>query len=307
MKRTFKYIAFCAVVLLLAATGCDKEKPLEATGARGDVLKVEELKTLTLAEVKQHTGDTLDKENQFLHYGIKCYRLTYTTIYENEPIATTALLLLPNNDTVKRRLCVYLHGTNIPVEPVSAAQKMPSNYFKNNQKGGEVAVCAIPLASNGFSVVMPDYIGYGDTKDKEHPFVYYPELHFANIDGLRAMCRQLQLKGKQDVYIGGYSQGGGAALSLHYYIQTDYSGEFNVLSSSCLSGPYNYVGQIEGQYPCGADFVVGLCAEPLCRAPQPRPDFLLHRYGPDLGYYELPRRYLGFVPSVFCGRHLERR
>ncbi len=305
MKRTFKYIAFCAVVLLLAATGCDKEKPLEATGARGDVLKVEELKTLTLAEVKQHTGDTLDKENQFLHYGIKCYRLTYTTIYENEPIATTALLLLPNNDTVKRRLCVYLHGTNIPVEPVSAAQKMPSNYFKNNQKGGEVAVCAIPLASNGFSVVMPDYIGYGDTKDKEHPFVYYPELHFANIDGLRAMCRQLQLKGKQDVYIGGYSQGGGAALSLHYYIQTDYSGEFNVLSSSCLSGPYNYVGQ--GQYPCGADFVVGLCAEPLCRAPQPRPDFLLHRYGPDLGYYELPRRYLGFVPSVFCGRHLERR
>ena len=243
-----KYIIFSLFLLLMAATatGCDKEKPLEATGGRGNILKVEELKTLPLSDVKKYAGDTLDKDNKFLLYGIKCYRLTYTTIYENEPIATTALMLLPDNDTVKQRLCVYMHGTNVPVEPVSAAQKMPSNYFKHNQKGGEVAVCAIPLASNGFSVVMPDYIGYGDTKDKEHPFVYYPELHFANIDALRAMCHHLQLSGKQDVWLGGYSQGGGAALSLHYYIQTDYSSEFNVISSSCLSGPYNYVGQIEG-------------------------------------------------------------
>jgi len=232
------------LILCLSATGCDKEKPLEATGGRGQVLKVEQLRKLSLAEVKEHAGDSV--KSDYLHYGIECYRLTYTTFYEGEPIATTALLLLPETDTIKRRLCVYMHGTNIPIEPLSAAQKMPSNYFNKAKTGGEVATCAIPLAANGFSVIVPDYIGYGDTKDKEHPFVYYPELHYANIDALRAMRNQLNLCGKQDVWLGGYSQGGGAALSLHYYIQTDYNTEFNVVSSSCLAGPYNYVGQIEG-------------------------------------------------------------
>lgn len=237
-------VAFLLGTLALTACSSEKQAPEPPGKVRGDVIDVEQLKQLSLDEVKKYAGDSVKRE--FLRYGIVCYRLTYKSVYEGDPINTTALLLMPEDSTIERRLCVYMHGTNLPIDPNTAQQQMPSNYFIHSQKSGEVALCAIPLASNGFTVVMPDYIGYGATRNKEHPFIYYPELHYANIDGLRAMCRYLGLKGKQDVRLGGFSQGGGAALSLHYYIQNDYNTEFNVLSSSCLSGPYNYAGQIEG-------------------------------------------------------------
>ena len=235
------------ILIAFAVVGCkqDATTPQEEEGyIRGKVITTELLKELDLTQITNYAGDSVKAE--YMRYPVSCYRLVYTSVYEGEPINTTALVVIPNCDTIERRLCVYMHGTNLPIDVTSATQKMPSNYFRTKQAGGEVGVCAIPLASSGFTVVMPDYIGYGNTSNKEHPFVYYPELHYANIDGLRALTRMLELTGKQLVWLGGYSQGGGAALSLHYYIQTLYADEYEVVSSSCLSGPYNYVGQIEG-------------------------------------------------------------
>ena len=226
-------------------TGCKDPNTPTPTPQRGDVLKQEVVKQLSLTEIRALTSDSVAGE--YLRFPVTCYRLTYSSVYEGDSITTTALMLLPECADSIRRLCVYMHGTNLPYDKLTAQQQMPSNYFSGyKQSGGEVAVCAIPLAANGFCVVMPDYIGYGPTANKEHPFVYYPELHFANIDGLRALRNVLKLSGKQPVWLGGYSQGGGAALSLHKYIQEMYNSEFEVVSSSCLSGPYNYVGQIEG-------------------------------------------------------------
>ena len=250
MTRTQNILFSCLLcTLCVVFFGCKEAKntpqtePGSADG-RGKMLAAVLSRELDLENVYKYAGDSVRKDH--LHYPVKCYRMSYMSVYEGEPIETTALVLLPVCDTIGTRLCVYMHGTNLPIDANSATQNMPSNYFRQNKSGGEVATCAIPLASSGFSVVMPDYIGYGDTRDKEHPFVYYPELHYANIDGLRALANLLELKGRQDVWLGGYSQGGGAALSLHYYIQEKYADEFYVVSSSCLSGPYNYVGQIEG-------------------------------------------------------------
>ena len=241
----YNYIGVILALSTLLLISCsDKNRP-EPTDLRGEVLDTELVKELSLAQVRKIATDSID--STYLHYPIQCYRVTYSSVYEGEPITTTALMLLPKCDTADKSLCVYMHGTNWPIEKYSAQQNMPSNYFnRSSNSGGEVATCGIPLASSGLAVIMPDYIGYGPTADKEHPFIYYPELKNANIDALRALRNYLKLKGKQDVRLAGWSQGGGAALSLHYYIQTDYSSEFNVLSSSCLSGPYNYAGLLEG-------------------------------------------------------------
>ena len=242
VKKLLLYFLSCCALLLM---GCSDTNAPEPTGTRGEILQVDTLKYLSVAQVKKYATDSISAE--YLHYPIRCIRLTYSSVYEGEPIATTALLLLPEDAKADRQLCVYLHGTNWPIEVVAAQQKMPSNYFNGaTQSGGEVASCGIPLASSGMAVVMPDYIGYGETADREHPFIYYPELRHANIDALRAMRNFLKLEGKQNVRLAGWSQGGGAALSLHYYIQTEYKDEFTVLSSSCLAGPYNYAGLLEG-------------------------------------------------------------
>jgi len=233
-------------VVLLLLFGCSEKNVPVATRQRGDVLKQEKVRELSIPEIRALVTDSVSDE--YLRYPVNCYRLSYSSVYEGDSITTTALMLLPDGapDT---SLCIYMHGTILPIDELTAKQQMPSNFFNSTRpSGGEVATCGLPLASSGFCVVMPDYIGYGTTKEKEHPFVYYPELHFANIDALRALRNVLGLQNSKSlpVWLGGYSQGGGAALSLHYYIQKDYSTEFSVVSSSCLSGPYNYVGQIEG-------------------------------------------------------------
>ncbi len=244
MKRFYSYI-LTALVFSCGLVSCDNAQATAPTNKRGEVLETELVRELSLDQVRKLATDSID--STYLHYPIQCYRVTYSSVYEGEPITTTALMLLPNSTEADKSLCVYMHGTNWPIEKRSAEQKMPSNYFSGrSQVGGEVATCAIPLASSGMAVIMPDYIGFGPTADKEHPFIYYPELKNANIDGLRAMRNYLKLSGKQDVRLAGWSQGGGAALSLHYFIQTEYNDEFNVLSSSCLSGPYNFTGMFEG-------------------------------------------------------------
>ena len=242
MKKLILYSLCCCALVLV---GCSEQNSPEPTGTRGEILQVDTLRFLTVEQVARYATDSIDKS--YLHYPIGCYRVTYSSVYEGEPIATTALILLPEDEQADRQLCVYLHGTNWPIEKIAAEQKMPSNYFNNRstKSGGEVATCGMPLASSGLAVVMPDYIGFGETADKEHPFIYYPELRNANIDGLRALRNYLKLKGKQNVWLAGWSQGGGAALSLHYYIQQEYKDEFEVKSSSCLAGPYNYEGLLE--------------------------------------------------------------
>ena len=242
MKKLILYSLCCCALVLV---GCSEQNSPEPTGTRGEILQVDTLRFLTVEQVARYATDSIDKG--YLHYPIGCYRVTYSSVYEGEPITTTALMLLPEDEQADRQLCVYLHGTNWPIEKIAAEQKMPSNYFNNRstKSGGEVATCGMPLASSGLAVVMPDYIGFGETADKEHPFIYYPELRNANIDGLRALRNYLKLKGKQDVWLAGWSQGGGAALSLHYYIQQEYKDEFEVKSSSCLAGPYNYEGLLE--------------------------------------------------------------
>ena len=245
--RYKRYLLIIALWLcMVGLIGCNDKNVPEATTQRGEILKVDTLRYLTIDEVAKLATDSINKT--YLHYPVRCFRLTYSSVYEGEPITTTALMLLPENDTADFALCEYMHGTNWPLEKLAAQQKMPSNYFSNGrrQSGGEVATCGIPLASSGMAVVMPDYIGFGETADKEHPFIYYPELRHANIDALRALKNYLKLEGNQDVWLAGWSQGGGAALSLHYYIQSEYNKEFTVQSSSCLSGPYNYSGQFEG-------------------------------------------------------------
>lgn len=237
------------IILTGMLVGCREKNVPTPSARRGQVLKLEEVKHLTMPEIRALVTDSVSSD--YLKHTVTCYRLSYSSVYEGDSITTTALMLLPD-EPEELKLCVYMHGTILPIDELTASQQMPSNYFNRTvPSGGEVATCGLPLASNGFSVVMPDYIGYGQTATKEHPFVYYPELHYANIDALRAMVnvlleRKTIMPKTNQVWLGGYSQGGGAALSLHYYIQKDYAAEFEVVSSSCLSGPYNYAGQIKG-------------------------------------------------------------
>ncbi|WP_169720077.1 alpha/beta hydrolase family protein [Dyadobacter alkalitolerans] len=102
-------------------------------------------------------------------------------------------------------------------------------------------------ASAGYAVFLPDYIGYGSTTDQEHPYMCFEEMFKSNVDGLLASKAFLTSKGypaDNRLLLAGWSQGGGAALSAHRFLQEQYAGEFTVLASSSLAGPYNFTDYI---------------------------------------------------------------
>ncbi len=98
-------------------------------------------------------------------------------------------------------------------------------------------------------LIMPDYIGYGETKDKLHPYLNHEVCAINSIDALEAGYKVFERrKGKNTkmeddwkMYVLGASQGGGNALAVHKYLDThpDLASKWRFAYSYCCSGPYS--------------------------------------------------------------------
>lgn len=241
MKRIFYLLP--AVILFL---GCGKEAVF-APAERGELLESSLNGSLDADEIKKRITE-LDPA-EVVKYGVRFYRLTYRTEYQGKPINSTGLLVIPEGIT-GARLLMYCHGTEIPSRLLGSENVAPSLYKGSIDTHRDVRNMGLGWASSGYVVFLPDYIGFGLTADKDHPYIYFPELFKANIDGLIAaksfLRSQTDLDYDGNLFITGWSQGGGACLSAHKYIQEGYSDEFRIVASSSLAGLSNvawYVSQ----------------------------------------------------------------
>jgi hypothetical protein len=79
-------------------------------------------------------------------------------------------------------------------------------------------------ASQGYIVVFPDYLGYGEDRQDLHPYVLFPEANvLTGINMLRAtyqLLSALGISGKPlNLFVSGYSEGGPYALWTSYLLQ----------------------------------------------------------------------------------------
>lgn len=210
--------------------------------------------------VESRTGNTISKEDAirrvteldaspYAKYGVTLYYLTYRSVYEGKPVNTSGLLFLPDgaNDP---ELVAYFHGTQLPLK--SFEEKQIPTYYQGQATDEddfkEVKNTGLAWASAGYAVFMPDYIGFAMTAGVEHPYLYYKELFNANIDGVTAARAFLRERGHAPdnrLFLAGWSQGGGAALSANKLIQSWNGGKpqnerLEVVATSCLAGPYNF-------------------------------------------------------------------
>lgn len=210
--------------------------------------------TVTVQAIKDGLGkdaaiDSLNFDEK-LKYDVDFYHITYYTLYgleHPELVQARALLLIPHAIAAENvRVAAYFHGTVLPVPEFTDILSMgtPSDFTGDNGSQ-DVRHCALPLASAGYCVICPDYTGYGPTANRDHPFVYYPELVQSAIDGVRAGMRAmgeakfgLNLQPSNDIWIAGWSQGAGLALYAQKVLE-DNGHIFNVKCTSTLSGPFN--------------------------------------------------------------------
>lgn len=173
-----------------------------------------------------------------LPYSVDTYKIIYnTTDVDGTPtIASGAFCVPVSPDCQGFPIAVYEHGTSlrkidVPSEDVS-----------------ETYIGRI-FAAGGYQVVMPDYLGMGESPGL-HPYCHGESEATATLDMIRAI-REAQSLGEisgmepdnGELFITGYSQGGHAAMATHKYIEdNNLLEEFNVLASAPCSGPYEITG-----------------------------------------------------------------
>lgn len=98
-------------------------------------------------------------------------------------------------------------------------------------------------------VVMPDYLGYGSSADKLHPYLNHNIAAINSVDALDAayaICRDYYpglLSKDWTMSVLGASQGGSNALAVHKYIETTptLADNWNFTHSNCAAGAYSPV------------------------------------------------------------------
>ena len=98
-----------------------------------------------------------------------------------------------------------------------------------------------------YAVIMPDYVGYGLSRDKLHPYLHWRSAGQTAIDLLNRMPELLDYYGysyPKDVIVTGYSQGGAVALGVARMIEENYSqeGDWRVRKLYAGAGPYDPAG-----------------------------------------------------------------
>ncbi|MCX8022178.1 MAG: hypothetical protein N2745_05330 [Syntrophorhabdaceae bacterium] len=147
--------------------------------------------------------------------GVSFQKVTYTTTVTlpggDRSFQVSGGLMMPQGitgDKIKG-VIVYFHGTSFNKSTVG------SNYVSN----GETRLNAQVFASQGYIVVLPDYIGQGDDWQNVHPYVLYPKASAKTaIDMLSAVApiikTSYQLDGSSvlKLFSAGYSEGGAYSL-----------------------------------------------------------------------------------------------
>ncbi|WP_028666275.1 alpha/beta hydrolase family protein [Runella zeae] len=196
---------------------------------------------VTVSLVKEYSRadflNTLGQNAQFISAlvrgGVRQYKIVYKTKNtEGTDILASGAMTVPVGITDKVPLLSYQHGT------IFNDRDAPS-YF--SETGGEGQTATL-IASMGYIVSAPDYIGYGETKNIPHTYEQREGLATASLDMLRAVkeaIAQEKLNWNESTYIAGYSEGGFASMSLLKKLEETAASEFTVKAASCGAGAYN--------------------------------------------------------------------
>ena len=187
---------------------------------------------------KQSSADEIKRTHPqvalFIQNGYTTWRITYNTVSPTgEAIIASGALYVPDTKG-ELPFLNYNHGTIFPSRERSA----PS-YTNDNSAEGNIARI---FSANGYLVAMPDYLGYGTTKNISHPYGAYHINAKTVTDMLYAVkefCndKQLALSGK--TFFSGWSEGAAIALATVLDLEKNKDENFKPTATVLNAGPYH--------------------------------------------------------------------
>lgn len=186
--------------------------------------------TVSAAEV-QLIINSINEFNFSLNqnHDISAYAIEYKTKdVTGEDINASGAIMVPNTPNASPVLSLQ-HGT------INSLSEAPSQY----DDSGELLEGAI-LASGGYAVIMPDYLGYGSSSHVLHPYEHAKSLGSASFDMIQAAKEFFEnnnINVSDKLFLTGYSEGGNATMALHKHIEEN--SDWEVTMSAPAAGAYN--------------------------------------------------------------------
>jgi len=183
--------------------------------------------------------------NADVKYNAKVYRLVYKTKNtDGNLIDVSGLVAVPQKSSqLKSPTILFYHGT------------IYENKYAPSENYSKTSSWVLP-AYLGFITIAPDYIGYGESLGVLHPYANAKVTASTSIDLLRAakiLLKKENVQSNGQLFLGGYSQGGGAAIATQKMIETEFSDEFTVTATSAGAGAYAISKELERQVQLVAD------------------------------------------------------
>ena len=168
---------------------------------------------------------------------------------DGNPITLSGKVLLPADGKIKRCILVshFTIGSNI---------EAPSNSFPLEGV----------LVKLGYALIIPDYIGYGVTVDKVHPYLVMDLTARNVLDMYKAVIPFLEKAGcvpqHDDIYLMGYSQGGATTMAVQHLIE-HHDEDVKIRRVFAGGGPYDvkatydrFVETNVASYPCAVPIMM---------------------------------------------------
>lgn len=163
---------------------------------------------------------------------VALHKVTYQSIDpKGTPARASMGVLVPSRCNGPYPIVLYHHGTQLLK---SFAMSDPTNL--------ETFLAMAYFASQGYAVVMPDYLGYGDTSLSYHPYLDAQSMGDTSVDALRAGKRFLgdsAVPTSNKLFLTGYSQGGHSTMATQRSIERDHAAEFTVTATAPMAGFYS--------------------------------------------------------------------
>jgi len=234
MKRAFLFF----LLVFIFFYGCNND----TRESKSNLISAQELITVPPDTMKNILDSKHIPHGEYV-FGYKAYKILYeTTDDAGNKVTASGLLTVPvPPDNLKGKeyysfpVVLNHHGT------IFLDNEAPSYNFSPGENS-TFPVISLFTGIYGFATAMPDYIGYGASKEHYHPYLIYNSTANASVDMLKAsidFCEKNGIPIRRDAFLTGYSEGGYATMATAKKLQEHPEILINVKAVAPLDGVYD--------------------------------------------------------------------
>lgn len=184
------------IAVMLLITGCSDD---------GHLLSYKQSHNNSKEQILERVKENKYVNRTDVHYSYTKYDIKYSTQdFDNTKIEASGTISIPNASKDSYSIVINCHPTIF------------LNSLAPTQRSSTMVESAIYFTANsGFITLEPDYIGFGNSQNREHLYFVKKQSSKAIVDFVKASIKFLKLKGIaiKNIYLTGYSEGAYVALS----------------------------------------------------------------------------------------------